>query len=155
MRKSSKIDGRGRPEKFTTEQFIEAIKKSGGLKTVIAVRLNSSFNTVTRYIEQYPEIAKAYQDEIDHYCDYVESRLMYGISRDNERLILFFLETKGKHRGWVKRQELTGADGEPISGQLATVDFAEILKDEKLREAMELLAERFTPELTDGEENDE
>ena len=29
--------------------------------------------------------------------------------------ILFYLKTKGKSRGYVERQELTGSDGKPIN----------------------------------------
>jgi hypothetical protein len=46
--------------------------------------------------------------------DFAESELMKLIKEGNVAATIFFLKTQGKRRGYVERQEVTGADGAPI-----------------------------------------
>jgi hypothetical protein len=48
--------------------------------------------------------------------DYTESQLKKNIRAGKEASIFFHLKCKGKKRGWVERQEVTGADGVPLHG---------------------------------------
>lgn len=47
--------------------------------------------------------------------DFVESKLLQQIKSNNTAATIFYLKTKGKKRGYIERQELTGADGEPVA----------------------------------------
>jgi hypothetical protein len=40
--------------------------------------------------------------------------LIKNIKEGNTAELLFYLKTQGKSRGYVERQETTGADGEPL-----------------------------------------
>lgn len=60
------------------------------------------------------EFAAAVKDLDDSLVDMAESRLYKAVLRDNMTAIIFLLKTKGKKRGWVERQEVTGADGVPL-----------------------------------------
>jgi hypothetical protein len=51
-------------------------------------------------------------DEQD--LDFTESKLKKAIKNDQGWAICFHLKCKGKKRGWVERQEVTGADGVPL-----------------------------------------
>ena len=46
--------------------------------------------------------------------DFAESALHDNIKNGKEASIIFYLKTKGKNRGYVERQEITGKEGEPI-----------------------------------------
>ena len=48
---------------FTAEQFITAIKGSGGIISTIALRVGCSWNTANKYIHEKPTVQKAYDDE--------------------------------------------------------------------------------------------
>jgi len=45
---------------------------------------------------------------------FAESELMKLIKEGNVAATIFFLKTQGKKRGYVERQEVTGAEGAPI-----------------------------------------
>ena len=47
--------------------------------------------------------------------DIAESEMWKLIKDGNVPTILFYLKCKGKNRGYVERQEITGQDGQPIS----------------------------------------
>ena len=49
-----------------------------------------------------------------HKFDFAESELMKLIKDGNVAATIFFLKTQGKARGYIERQEVTGADGAPI-----------------------------------------
>ncbi len=46
--------------------------------------------------------------------DSAETALKRQILDGNITAIIFYLKTKGKHRGYVERQELTGANGQKL-----------------------------------------
>jgi hypothetical protein len=46
--------------------------------------------------------------------DYTESQLKKNIKAGKEASIFFHLKCKGKARGWIERQEVTGANGVPL-----------------------------------------
>lgn len=47
--------------------------------------------------------------------DYAESALLKLIKEGNATALIFFLKTKGKHRGYIERSELTGKDGTDLN----------------------------------------
>lgn len=100
--------------KFTITTFREAVRASNGIKSEVARKLKCSRQTVDTYLKKYPEL----QDELvkarDSFVDEAESRLMKAVKKNNLTAILFTLETLGKNRGWSKRTEITGIDGENV-----------------------------------------
>ena len=122
---------------ITTERILEAVKGSGGYITGIANALKCSRMTIYRRMEAETEIQEAVKDEKEFQIDFVEGQLMGLIRGDvafqnpdgttayrtppNPTAIIFYLKTQGKGRGYVERQELTGADGKDIITDLSFV----------------------------------
>lgn len=50
----------------------------------------------------------------DHALDFAESCLMKSIKNGSDTATIFYLKTKGKKRGYIERQELTGEDGKNL-----------------------------------------
>lgn len=69
----------GRDQSFTTEQIIEAVKGSGGIKATIARRLNCHRHTVNNYIARYATVAQAFEDECETTDDIAESVVILNI----------------------------------------------------------------------------
>ena len=111
--------------RFKAEQFLEAIPGSGGFVTTIAKRVGCSRKTVYAGIANYPTVKQAVQDEKDALKDMAENELLRQIKEGNTTATIFFLKTQGKNRGYVERQELTGAEGETLKIKLSWGDNAD------------------------------
>jgi len=101
--------------KFTAEQVIEAIYKANGIMATTAKILGCSRQTVYNYIQRYKTVANAYNDASEIVLDFAENELLKQIQAGNITAIIYFLKTKGKHRGYVERQEISMPEDIKIS----------------------------------------
>jgi hypothetical protein len=113
------------------KRFLKALRQHRGIVTHAAEQVNISRMTHYNWMK-LDEKYKAEVDEInDATIDHVESKLFesidgayyeqateHGIMRLQDKpsvtAAIFYLKTKAKHRGYVERQEITGADGSPF-----------------------------------------
>ena len=103
------------PQKsYTPEQMADAIRESNGILAVAARRVGCSRTTIHTYVNKYASVRKAYEDANETTLDFVEGKLMELVRAGNVAATIFFLKTKGKSRGYVERQEVTGADSAPV-----------------------------------------
>ena len=110
-------------EKFTADEVAQAITEARGLQTAAAQRLGCARQTVARYIRDYATVRAAYEEANEKQLDTAEAALFKQIGEGNMTAIIFYLKTKGKHRGYVERQEVTGKDGGPVQwSQVMQVD---------------------------------
>ena len=98
-------------EKYTTAQMIEALREKHGNLSAAARYLGCSRNTISRYIDTYPTVKAVYDEERETLIDFAENQLFQQVKEGNITAIIFTLKTIGKSRGYVERQEVTGADG--------------------------------------------
>lgn len=103
-----------RPKKFTPQQVIDALQKADGILTDAAKSMKMSRQTLYVYMKEHPEVAEAYDQVNEATIDKVESRLLRSCYSGNVTAQIFYLKTKAKHRGYVERQEVAGADDKPI-----------------------------------------
>lgn len=101
--------------KFTADEMIDAIVEAEGNLAEAARRLHCSRTTIYSYIEKYATVKAAYNDINESTIDFVEGKLLSEIRKGNITAIIFFLKTKAKHRGYIERQEVSGADGREIT----------------------------------------
>lgn len=106
-------------EQYKAQQFIDAIKNSGGIISTIAARVGCDWHTAKRYIDNYATVQQAYRDEREKMLDMAESTVLEAIRDDKDvPTAKWYLTMKGgQERGYVpvQRQEHTGADGEPLT----------------------------------------
>jgi hypothetical protein len=94
--------------------MIEALEKSLGVVTTACKTVGISRQTHYEWYRE-DEAYKAAVDSIaDIALDFAESQLHKQIQNGEVSSTIFYLKTKGKKRGYVERQELTGEDGTPI-----------------------------------------
>lgn len=107
--------------KVTEDQLIDAIKKNAGIVSGILQTLKKEYNVeLTRnaiYERRYdnPKIDAAFIEAEEMTADVAENRLLDAIRSGNMKAVMFYLKTKAKKRGYVERQEMTGADGKAIT----------------------------------------
>ena len=89
-----------------------------GNVTAIAKRLGVSRQTVYAYIARWQTVADAVDDERERRKDFVEDKMLERIMSGSDTMIIFFAKTQMKDRGYVERQEITGADGGSVTIQI-------------------------------------
>lgn len=105
---------------YTAAQVIEAINNSRGFVSTIAKNLGCSRMHVYRLIEKYPTAKEALINEREGVKDFVEGKLIQQVDAGNITAIIFYLKTQAKDRGYIERQEITGADGKALFQHVAT-----------------------------------
>jgi hypothetical protein len=108
----------GKPEQFTAQQFIDVIPGTAGIITAIAKRVGCSWTTARLYIERYPTIKRAYQDECESVLDLAESKLIAAIKDGDLSAVKYMLSTKGKGRGFVERAEIVERNQHDIDAEI-------------------------------------
>lgn len=74
-----------------------------------------SRQAISKRIERNAELKEVVVDLEETKLDLAEKYLYDLMKGGNLGAICFYLKCKGKRRGWIERQELTGADGETLS----------------------------------------
>lgn len=102
------------PPKLTAAAVIAAIRDMNGNISAVARRLGVCRQTVYNYIERHPSVKDALVEARETMLDNAESVLYRAVLNGEAWAVCFFLKTQGKSRGYVERQEVTGADGGPF-----------------------------------------
>ena len=97
--------------RLTKQIVIDALNKTKGAVYLAAKSLECSHTAIYDYIAKYPDIAelKEYYDE--EVSDIAVLKLRDSVIKAEPWAIKYQLSTKGKSRGYVERQEVTGANG--------------------------------------------
>ncbi len=100
-------------ELYTAKQFIDAIPGTGGIVSTIADRVGCTWNTAKKYIDAYPTIQKAYQDECERINDLAQSTVLKSIRDGNTADAKWWL-TKKRKGEFGEALDITTA-GQPIT----------------------------------------
>lgn len=105
-------------EKFKVNTVKEALRASGGIYSIAAIKLNCAPNTVKNYVERHPTLKRALAEILFENLDIAEAELLKAIRNESAQghmtAIIFYLKTKGKDRGYSERTEITGKGGGPV-----------------------------------------
>jgi hypothetical protein len=101
-------------ERHTADAMAEALRKARGIKVVAAKMLGCSRVTVQNYCNRYASVQAAAEEARETLIDVAEGKLVQRVDAGDWDAVRFVLVTIGKGRGYVMRQEATGADGGPI-----------------------------------------
>jgi len=98
--------------------------------------LGRSRSSVRNHVERNMPLRDLMQEVWETFLDQIEGLHQDAAMSGDLGVQRFFLQTKGKDRGYVTRSEATGKDGEPLAG---TVDFTKVSSDvlEELMKARE------------------
>ena len=91
------------------------VEKFNGNVAAIARALGVGRQTVWRRCEESPSLMAALASARETMIDNAESTLYREALNGNVTALIFFLKTQGKNRGYVERQEMTGANGERLN----------------------------------------
>lgn len=86
--------------------FLEALEVSLGVITDACKVSGIPRRTVYEWKRDDPEFAAGMKEADEIALDFVESAQFKGIREGNPSLIIWYLKTRGKKRGYIERQEL-------------------------------------------------
>ena len=117
-----------RQQRFTNDQVAEALRSAAGIRNAAATLLDCSPSTVKRYVDRSETLARIESEIVERNLDLAETRLLDAINDGNLTAVMFYLKTKGKHRGYSERHQLEGKDGGPVEVK-AKLDFSGLSPD--------------------------
>lgn len=91
--------------------MLEALTLSFGVIAHAAKQVGIDRTTHYKWIEEDPEYKAAYNDLKEYKKDFIESKLIKLINEGDTAATIFAAKTQLKDRGYIERNEITGADG--------------------------------------------
>jgi len=107
------------------ESLLAALEKALGVVTVACRSTDTPRSTYYKWLNEDLDFAASVVDIENVALDFAESQLHKQIRADSTTATIFYLKTKGKKRGYIERQEITGADGMPTNFQIEIIDKTE------------------------------
>ena len=107
------------------ESILKALEHSLGVVTVACRNAEIPRSTYYKWLNEDDKFAKEVLDIENIALDFAESHLHSQIRKNQTAATIFYLKTKGKKRGYIERQEITGADGMPTNFQIEIIDKTE------------------------------
>lgn len=105
--------------------LLEALEKSLGIVTVACKTVGVGRTTYYEWYNTDNDFKDAVDDLQNVALDFAESQLHKQIAANSTAATIFYLKTKGKKRGYIERQEITGVDGLPNNFQIEIIDKTE------------------------------
>jgi hypothetical protein len=87
------------------EAMIQALEKHLGVVTTACKTVDIDRTTHYRWLKEDEAYKEATEDIDNVSLDFAESQLLKQIKDGNTTATIFFLKTRGKHRGYVERLE--------------------------------------------------
>lgn len=100
---------------ITKDVLLQHMEQNMGNVTLACHFGKCSRSTFYRYYKSDDDFKLAVDEIQEIAIDIAESEMWKLIKDGNVPTILFYLKCKGKSRGYVERQEITGQDGSPIN----------------------------------------
>src|SRR3972149_4341127 len=107
-------------EKYTSEQIIAAIKAVDGLVYLAARKLGCGPKTIYNRAKKTQAIQQAIEDSRGELVDIAEQKMRAAVMDREPWAVALVVHTLGKNRGYVEREEHTGAWGGPIAHRVTT-----------------------------------
>jgi|TARA_R110000796_G_scaffold2888_6_gene11184 hypothetical protein len=95
-------------------EVMKALEKSLGIVTTACKNADISRTQFYQWLKDDSEFKRKVDDISNIALDFAESQLHKQIGDQNTSATIFYLKTKGKKRGYVERQEITGIDGDNV-----------------------------------------
>jgi len=104
------------------KKLVKALEKSLGVVTTACKNVDVARSTFYDWYNDDEAFRKEVDSIGDIAIDFAERQLHKQIQGGNPTSTIFYLKTKGKKRGYVERQEITGAEGSPTAFKIEIID---------------------------------
>lgn len=110
---------------YTATEVENALRNTKGMVSVAARSLGMTRQALYNRIHKSTALQELIADEREAMTDTAELALHRAIVGGEAWAICFYLKTMGKSRGYVERQEITGADSGPI--MIEAIDYRQAI----------------------------
>ena len=100
--------------KISIKQCEKALRNAGGFVTHAAKQLPISYQSLQKRIKNSQYLPKVMAEIIEQDLDFCETQLKLAIKNKDLKAITYYLDRKGKHRGYGSTVGVTGDNGEPL-----------------------------------------
>lgn len=97
------------------QSVLEHLANSSGIVATACKAAGISRFTFYDWKKTDPEFAEKVEDIMELQKDFCEALILKKMKDGDTTMIIFYAKTKMKDRGYVERQEVTGADGRPLT----------------------------------------
>jgi len=104
----------GSKERIPTRRIIDCLRETNGLISLAAKRVPCSPSTIRRRAAAVQSVQAVIDESRGELVDLGELALRRAVVNGEPWAVALVLKTLGKNRGYVERQEVTGADGGAI-----------------------------------------
>ena len=104
----------GSKERVKTQRIIDCLKETNGLVSLAAKRVPCSVTTIYTRARDVARVQQVIDECRGELVDLGELALRRAVHNGEPWAVSLVLKTLGKNRGYVERQEVTGADGGAI-----------------------------------------
>ena len=112
------------------EDFLVAYEKALGVMKPACDSVGIHRKTIWTWRQKYPEFDERCRECEEVAVDFVEAKLYKLIDKGAEASTIFYLKTKGKHRGYVEKQEIDmSAEVKGVTVNVTSQESAQILQD--------------------------
>jgi hypothetical protein len=102
---------------ITQNNILQALEKNLGVITPALKMAGVGRSTYYKMLETDPEFKAKINELKEIALDYAETSLFKQIKNGTPSSTMFYLKTKGKHRGYIEQQDVTSG-GEKINSQI-------------------------------------
>ncbi|MFQ5786721.1 MAG: hypothetical protein ACE5H1_01945 [Thermodesulfobacteriota bacterium] len=121
---------------------IEALEKSLGVVTTACKKAGVGRTQFYNWLQADQKFKQAVDEMKNVALDFAESKLFENINKNREASVIFYLKTQGKSRGYIERQEVTGANGNAL---ITSMNFTVKGTKSKLLESINKNGKNGTP----------
>lgn len=106
---------------YSTERIIQALRDTNGLVSLAARKLGCTTQTIYTRAKKVAAVQQTIDDSRAELVDHAELALRAAILDKQPWAVALVLKTLGRERGYVERQEVTGAAGGPVGVSIIEV----------------------------------
>lgn len=115
----------------TKKELLEKLNENSGIIASSCRAAGVSRFTFYKYYHEDTEFAEKVDDVMELQKDFVEATILKKIREGDTTMTIFYAKTKMKDRGYVERQEVTGADGKPLAQPSPVVDLSGLTDEQR------------------------
>ena len=112
------------------DEVLQRLSDTSGIVASACKQAGISRFTFYEWYKNDPDFAEKVDDVKELQKDFAESLILKKMKEGDTTMIIFYAKTRMKDRGYVERQEVTGADGKPLVSE-AKVDLSKLTEEQR------------------------